>query len=76
MRTELVDVHQAAEKLRGVAWANEPVSTLESSLVSFAQIRAMVDAAEIDCLGVYDASKEWKAENTSKPFPVRAFVTR
>ena len=61
MRTELVDVHQAAEKLRGVVWANEPVATLESSLVSFAQIRAMVDAAEIECLGVYDASKEWKA---------------
>ncbi|MBL8775612.1 MAG: DUF222 domain-containing protein [Acidimicrobiales bacterium] len=61
MRTELVDVHQAAEKLRGVVWANEPVATLEDSLVGFAQIRAMVDAAEIECLGVYDASKEWKA---------------
>lgn len=61
MRTELVVVHQAAEKLRGVVWANEPAATLEGSLVSFAQIRAMVDAAEIECLGVYDASKEWKA---------------
>ena len=61
MRTELVDVHQAAEKLRGVVWANEPASTLEDSLVGFARIRAMVDAAEIECLGVYDASKEWKA---------------
>ncbi len=60
MRTELVDVHQAAEKLRGVTWANEPACTLEDSLVGFAQIRAMVDAAEIECLGVYDASKEWK----------------
>ena len=61
VRTELVDVHQAAEKLRGVTWANEPVATLEGSLVAFAQVRAMVDAAEIECLGVYDASKEWKA---------------
>ena len=38
MRTELVDVHQAADKLRGVVWANEPVSTLEGSLVALSQI--------------------------------------
>lgn len=61
MRTELVEVHQAAEKLRTVVWANEPPSTLEDSVVAISEVRAMLDAAEIEALGAYDAAKEWKA---------------
>ena len=61
MRVELEDLRTRAEKVRTIAWANEPVSTLEESVVELTQIRAMVDAAEVEALGAYDASKEWKA---------------
>ena len=61
MRVELEDLRTSAEKVRCIAWANEPASTLEDSVVELTALRSMIDAAEVEALGAYDASKEWKA---------------
>ncbi len=59
--TELVELHQAAEKARTIGWADEPVACLEDAVVALGQTRAVLDAVEVEIFGVYDASKEWKA---------------
>jgi len=61
VRVELEDLRTSAEKVRCIAWANEPASTLEDSVVELTALRSMIDAAEVEALGAYDASKEWKA---------------
>ena len=75
MRAELVDLRVAIEKARTVVWANEPASTLEDSVVAISEVRAMLDAAEIEALGAYDAAKEWKATSALSAASRIAYLT-
>ena len=61
MRAELVHLRESTEKLRTVTWANEPVATLEDTVVEVASVRAMLESIECEALAAYDASKEYKA---------------
>lgn len=61
VRAELSHLREGVEKVRTIVWANEPVATLEDSVVEIDTLRAMLDAAESEALAAYDASKEWKA---------------
>ena len=61
VRAELMQLHESTEKVRTVVWANEPAASLEISLVTISEVRAMLDAAEVEALAAYDAAKEWKA---------------
>jgi len=64
---ELSNLREDAEKLRGVTWANEPVATLEESVLEVGVVRAMLDAVECELVAAYDSSKEWKVTGDGSP---------
>ena len=67
MRTEIVDLVAAVEKVRTVVWANEPACTLPDVTVALVEAGSVLDAVTVDAVAALDASKEHKAAGDFSP---------
>ncbi|MCB1006953.1 MAG: DUF222 domain-containing protein, partial [Acidimicrobiales bacterium] len=76
IRAEVGQLRESVDKVRTIVWANEPAVTLEDTLVELSRVRAMVDAAEVEALAAYDASKEWTATSALSAAARIAHLTR